>query len=304
MKKIIKFFCFLIILCIFSLSIMSMAKHPFLARIWGIKVAENVKSDLKKLGFTEFYTLSKTDAFGYFFISKYELITTTNKEIFITNLQTEKKDLIINLGHVQDDISIIPLDVKDSFLYFLLDDGKVFSFIEINLTNKDYREIYRIKTSAIENVWLDSFSMKIYIDMYDKIEIHDIRTNNITSINTPTDSLLEFCNNYSNAIFLNMEKQCLDIFDLEIEKNILSIPIEQKYTAIRFMEEQKDNIYFAVNRQKRNESDLVKINFQTGTFENLLENFEYQVGKIYKVSQNEYCFEVYTDDSKIVFCYF
>lgn len=281
-----------------------MAKHPFLARIWGIKVAENVKSDLKKLGFTEFYTLSKTDAFGYFFTSKYELITTTNKEIYITNLQTEKKDLIINLGYVQDDISIIPLDVKDSFLYFLLDDGKVFSFIEINLTNKDYREIYRIKTSAIENVWLDSFSMKIYIDMYDKIEIHDIRTNNITSINTPTDSLLEFCNNYSNAIFLNMEKQCLDIFDLEIEKNILSIPIEQKYTAIRFMEEQKDNIYFAVNRQKRNESDLVKINFQTGTFENLLENFEYQVGKIYKVSQNEYCFEVYTDDSKIVFCYF
>lgn len=281
-----------------------MAKHPFLARIWGLKVAENVKSDLKKLGFTEFYTLSKTDAFGYFFISKYELITTTNKEIFITNLQTEKKDLIINLGYVQDDISIIPLDVKDSFLYFLLDDGKVFSFIEINLTNKDYREIYRIKTSAIENVWLDSFSMKIYIDMYDKIEIHDIRTNNITSINTPTDSLLEFCNNYSNAIFLNMEKQCLDIFDLEIEKNILSIPIEQKYTAIRFMEEQKDNIYFAVNRQKRNESDLVKINFQTGTFENLLENFEYRVGKIYKVSQNEYCFEVYTDDSKIVFCYF
>ena len=281
-----------------------MAKHPFLARIWGIKVAENVKSDLKKLGFTEFYTLSKTDAFGYFFISKYELITTTNKEIFITNLQTEKKDLIINLGHVQDDISIIPLDVKDSFLYFLLDDGKVFSFIEINLTNKDYREIYRIKTSAIENVWLDSFSMKIYIDMYDKIEIHDIRTNKITSINTPTASLLEFCNNYSNAIFLNMEKQCLDIFDLEIEKNILSIPIEQKYTAIRFMEEQKDNIYFAVNRQKRNESDLVKINFQTGTFENLLENFEYRVGKIYKVSQNEYCFEVYTDDSKIVFCYF
>ena len=281
-----------------------MAKHPFLARIWGIKVAENVKSDLKKLGFTEFYTLSKTDAFGYFFTSKYELITTANKEIYITNLQTEKKDLIINLGYVQDDISIIPLDVKDSFLYFLLDDGKVFSFIEINLTNKDYREIYRIKTSAIENVWLDSFSMKIYIDMYDKIEIHDIRTNNITSINTPTDSLLEFCNNYSNAIFLNMEKQCLDIFDLEIEKNILSIPIEQKYTAIRFMEEQKDNIYFAVNRQKRNESDLVKINFQTGTFENLLENFEYQVGKIYKVSQNEYCFEVYTDDSKIVFCYF
>lgn len=281
-----------------------MAKHPFLARIWGIKVAENVKSDLKKLGFTEFYTLSKTDAFGYFFTSKYELITTTNKEIYITNLQTKKKDLIINLGYVQDDISIIPLDVKDSFLYFLLDDGKVFSFIEINLTNKDYREVYRIKTSAIENVWLDSFSMKIYIDMYDKIEIHDIRTNNITSINTPTDSLLEFCNNYSNAIFLNMEKQCLDIFDLEIEKNILSIPIEQKYTAIRFMEEQKDNIYFAVNRQKRNESDLVKINFQTGTFENLLENFEYQVGKIYKVSQNEYCFEVYTDDSKIVFCYF
>ena len=281
-----------------------MAKHPFLARIWGIKVAENVKSDLKKLGFTEFYTLSKTDAFGYFFTSKYELITTTNKEIYITNLQTEKKDLIINLGYVQDDISIIPLDVKDSFLYFLLDDGKVFSFIEINLTNKDYREIYRIKTSAIENVWLDSFSMKIYIDMYDKIEIHDIRTNNITSINTPTASLLEFSNNYSNAIFLNMEKQCLDIFDLEIEKNILSIPIEQKYTAIRFMEEQKDNIYFAVNRQKRNESDLVKINFQTGTFENLLENFEYQVGKIYKVSQNEYCFEVYTDDSKIVFCYF
>ena len=281
-----------------------MAKHPFLARIWGLKVAENVESDLRKLGFTEFYTLSKTDAFGYFFISKYELITTTNKEIFITNLQTEKKDLIINLGHVQDDISIIPLDVKDSFLYFLLDDGKVFSFIEINLTNKDYREIYRIKTSAIENVWLDSFSMKIYIDMYDKIEIHDIRTNNITSINTPTASLLEFCNNYSNAIFLNMEKQCLDIFDLEIEKNILSIPIEQKYTAIRFMEEQKDNIYFAVNRQKRNESDLVKINFQTGTFENLLENFEYRVGKIYKVSQNEYCFEVYTDDSKIVFCYF
>jgi len=281
-----------------------MAKHPFLARIWGIKVAENVKSDLKKLGFTEFYTLSKTDAFGYFFTSKYELITTANKEIYITNLQTEKKDLIINLGYVQDDISIIPLDVKDSFLYFLLDDGKVFSFIEINLTNKDYREIYRIKTSAIENVWLDSFSMKIYIDMYDKIEIHDIRTNNITSINTPTDSLLEFCNNYSNAIFLNMEKQCLDIFDLEIEKNILSIPIEQKYTAIRFMEEQKDNIYFAVNRQKRNESDLVKINFQTGTFENLLKNFEYQVGKIYKVSQNEYCFEVYTDDSKIVFCYF
>lgn len=281
-----------------------MAKHPFLARIWGIKVAENVKSDLKKLGFTEFYTLSKTDAFGYFFTSKYELITTTNKEIYITNLQTEKKDLIINLGYVQDDISIIPLDVKDSFLYFLLDDGKVFSFIEINLTNKDYREIYRIKTSAIENVWLDSFSMKIYIDMYDKIEIHDIRTNNITSINTPTASLLEFSNNYSNAIFLNMEKQCLDIFDLEIEKNILSIPIEQKYTAIRFMEEQKDNIYFAVNRQKRNESDLVKINFQTGTFENLLKNFEYQVGKIYKVSQNEYCFEVYTDDSKIVFCYF
>lgn len=281
-----------------------MAKHPFLARIWGLKVAENVKSDLKKLGFTELYTLSKTDAFGYFFTSKYELITTTNKEIFITNLQTEKKDLIINLEYVQDDISIIPLDVKDSFLYFLLDDGKVFSFIEINLTNKDYREIYRIKTSAIENVWLDSFSMKIYIDMYDKIEIHDIRTNNITSINTPTDSLLEFCNNYSNAIFLNMEKQCLDIFDLEIEKNILSIPIEQKYTAIRFMEEQKDNIYFAVNRQKRNESDLVKINFQTGTFENLLENFEYGVGKIYKVSQNEYCFEVYTDDSKIVFCYF
>ena len=123
-----------------------MAKHPFLARIWGIKVAENVKSDLKKLGFTEFYTLSKTDAFGYFFISKYELITTTNKEIFITNLQTKKKDLIINLGYVQDDISIIPLDVKDNFLYFLLDDGKVFSFIEINLTNKDYREIYRIKT--------------------------------------------------------------------------------------------------------------------------------------------------------------
>lgn len=281
-----------------------MAKHPFLARIWGIKVAENVKSDLKKLGFTEFYTLSKTDAFGYFFTSKYELITTTNKEIYITNLQTEKKDLIINLGYVQDDISIIPLDVKDSFLYFLLDDGKVFSFIEINLTNKDYREIYRIKTSAIQNVWLDSFSMKIYIDMYDKIEIHDIRTNNITSINTPTASLLEFCNNYSNAIFLNMEKQCLDIFDLEIEKNILSIPIEQKYTAIRFMEEQKDNIYFAVNRQKRNESDLVKINFQTGTFENLLKNFEYRVGKIYKVSQNEYCFEVYTDDSKIVFCYF
>lgn len=281
-----------------------MAKHPSLARIWGIKVAENVKSDLKKLGFTEFYTLSKTDAFGYFFTSKYELITTTNKEIFITNLQTEKKDLIINLGYVQDDISIIPLDVKDSFLYFLLDDGKVFSFIEINLTNKDYREIYRIKTSAIENVWLDSFSMKIYIDMYDKIEIHDIRTNNITSINTSTASLLEFSNNYSNAIFLNMEKQCLDIFDLEIEKNILSIPIEQKYTAIRFMEEQKDNIYFAVNRQKRNESDLVKINFQTGTFENLLKNFEYQVGKIYKVSQNEYCFEVYTDDSKIVFCYF
>ena len=281
-----------------------MAKHPFLARIWGIKVAENVKSDLKKLGFTEFYTLSKTDAFGYFFTSKYELITTTNKEIYITNLQTEKKDLIINLGYVQDDISIIPLDVKDSFLYFLLDDGKVFSFIEINLTNKDYREIYRIKASAIENVWLDSFSMKIYIDMYDKIEIHDIRTNNITSINTPTASLLEFSNNYSNAIFLNMEKQCLDIFDLEIEKNILSIPIEQKYTAIRFMEEQKDNIYFAVNRQKRNESDLVKINFQTGTFENLLKNFEYQVGKIYKVSQNEYCFEVYTDDSKIVFCYF
>lgn len=281
-----------------------MAKHPFLARIWGIKVAENVKSDLKKLGFTEFYTLSKTDAFGYFFTSKYELITTTNKEIFITNLQTEKKDLIINLGYVQDDISIIPLDVKDSFLYFLLDDGKVFSFIEINLTNKDYREIYRIKASAIENVWLNSFSMKIYIDMYDKIEIHDIRTNNITSINTPTASLLEFCNNYSNAIFLNMEKQCLDIFDLEIEKNILSIPIEQKYTAIRFMEEQKDNIYFAVNRQKRYESDLVKINFQTGTFENLLENFEYGVGKIYKVSQNEYCFEVYTDDSKIVFCYF
>lgn len=281
-----------------------MAKHPFLARIWGIKVAENVKSDLKKLGFTEFYTLSKTDAFGYFFTSKYELITTTNKEIYITNLQTKKKDLIINLGYVQDDISIIPLDVKDSFLYFLLDDGKVFSFIEINLTNKDYREIYRIKTSAIQNVWLDSFSMKIYIDMYDKIEIHDIRTNNITSINTPTASLLEFCNNYSNAIFLNTEKQCLDIFDLEIEKNILSIPIEQKYTAIRFMEEQKDNIYFAVNRQKRNESDLVKINFQTGTFENLLENFEYQVGKIYKVSQNEYCFEVYTDDSKIVFCYF
>lgn len=281
-----------------------MAKHPFLARIWGLKVAENVKSDLKKLGFTEFYTLSKTDAFGYFFTSKYELITTTNKEIYITNLQTEKKDLIINLGYVQDDISIIPLDVKDSFLYFLLDDGKVFSFIEINLTNKDYREIYRIKTSAIENVWLDSFSMKIYIDMYDKIEIHDIRTNNITSINTPTASLLEFSNNYSNAIFLNMEKQCLDIFDLEIEKNILSIPIEQKYTAIRFMEEQKDNIYFAVNRQKRNESDLVKINFQTGTFENVLENFEYQVGKIYKVSQNEYCFEVYTDDSKIVFCYF
>lgn len=281
-----------------------MAKHPFLARIWGLKVAENVKSDLKKLGFTEFYTLSKTDAFGYFFISKYELITTTNKEIYITNLQTEKKDLIINLGYVQDDISIIPLDVKDSFLYFLLDDGKVFSFIEINLTNKDYREIYRIKTSAIENVWLDSFSMKIYIDMYDKIEIHDIRTNNITSINTPTASLLEFCNNYSNAIFLNMEKQCLDIFDLEIEKNILSIPIEQKYTAIRFMEEQKDNIYFAVNRQKRNESDFVKINFQTGTFENLLKNFEYRVGKIYKVSQNEYCFEVYTDDSKIVFCYF
>ena len=281
-----------------------MAKHPSLARIWGIKVAENVKSDLKKLGFTEFYTLSETDAFGYFFTSKYELITTTNKEIFITNLQTEKKDLIINLGYVQDDISIIPLDVKDSFLYFLLDDGKVFSFIEINLTNKDYREIYRIKTSAIENVWLDSFSMKIYIDMYDKIEIHDIRTNNITSINTSTASLLEFSNNYSNAIFLNMEKQCLDIFDLEIEKNILSIPIEQKYTAIRFMEEQKDNIYFAVNRQKRNESDLVKINFQTGTFENLLENFEYQVGKIYKVSQNEYCFEVYTDDSKIVFCYF
>lgn len=281
-----------------------MAKHPSLARIWGIKVAENVKSDLKKLGFTEFYTLSKTDAFGYFFTSKYELITTTNKEIYITNLQTEKKDLIINLGYVQDDISIIPLDVKDSFLYFLLDDGKVFSFIEINLTNKDYREIYRIKTSAIENVWLDSFSMKIYIDMYDKIEIHDIRTNNITSINTPTASLLEFSNNYSNAIFLNMEKQCLDIFDLEIEKNILSIPIEQKYTAIRFMEEQKDNIYFAVNRQKRNESDLVKINFQTGTFENLLKNFEYQVGKIYKVSQNEYCFEVYTDDSKIVFCYF
>ena len=281
-----------------------MAKHPFLARIWGIKVAENVKSDLKKLGFTEFYTLSKTDAFGYFFTSKYELITTTNKEIYITNLQTEKKDLIINLGYVQDDISIIPLDVKDSFLYFLLDDGKVFSFIEINLTNKDYREIYRIKTSAIENVWLDSFSMKIYIDMYDKIEIHDIRTNNITSINTSTASLLEFSNNYSNAIFLNMEKQCLDIFDLEIEKNILSIPIEQKYTAIRFMEEQKDNIYFAVNRQKRNESDLVKINFQTGTFENLLKNFEYQVGKIYKVSQNEYCFEVYTDDSKIVFCYF
>ncbi|MBQ4553885.1 MAG: hypothetical protein IJA53_02145 [Spirochaetaceae bacterium] len=281
-----------------------MAKHPFLARIWGLKVAENVKSDLKKLGFNEFYTLSKTDAFGYFFTSKYELITTTNKEIFITNLQTGKKDLIINLGYVQDDISIIPLDVKDSFLYFLLDDGKVFSFIEINLTNKDYREIYRIKTSAIENVWLDSFSMKIYIDMYDKIEIHDIRTNNITSINTPTASLLEFCNNYSNAIFLNMENQCLDIFDLEIEKNILSIPIEQKYTAIRFMEEQKDNIYFAVNRQKRNESDLVKINFQTGTFENLLENFEYRVGKIYKVSQNEYCFEVYTDDSKIVFCYF
>lgn len=281
-----------------------MAKHPFLARIWGLKVAENVKSDLKKLGFTEFYTLSKTDAFGYFFTSKYELITTTNKEIFITNLQTEKKDLIINLGYVQDDISIIPLDVKDSFLYFLLDDGKVFSFIEINLTNKDYREIYRIKTSAIENVWLDSFSMKIYIDMYDKIEIHDIRTNNITSINTSTASLLEFSNNYSNAIFLNMEKQCLDIFDLEIEKNILSIPIEQKYTAIRFMEEQKDNIYFAVNRQKRYESDLVKINFQTGTFENLLENFEYRVGKIYKVSQNEYCFEVYTDDSKIVFCYF
>ena len=281
-----------------------MAKHPFLARIWGIKVAENVKSDLKKLGFTEFYTLSKTDAFGYFFTSKYELITTTNKEIYITNLQTEKKDLIINLGYVQDDISIIPLDVKDSFLYFLLDDGKVFSFIEINLTNKDYREIYRIKTSAIENVWLDSFSMKIYIDMYDKIEIHDIRTNNITSINTSTASLLEFSNNYSNAIFLNMEKQCLDIFDLEIEKNILSIPIEQKYTAIRFMEEQKDNIYFAVNRQKRNESDLVKINFQTGTFENLLKNFEYRVGKIYKVSQNEYCFEVYTDDSKIVFCYF
>lgn len=281
-----------------------MAKHPFLARIWGLKVAENVESDLRKLGFTEFYTLSKTDAFGYFFISKYELITTTNKEIFITNLQTKKKDLIINLGYVQDDISIIPLDVKDSFLYFLLDDGKVFSFIEINLTNKDYREIYRIKTSAIENVWLDSFSMKIYIDMYDKIEIHDIRTNNITSINTSTASLLEFCNNYSNAIFLNMEKQCLDIFDLEIEKNILSIPIEQKYTAIRFMEEQKDNIYFAVNRQKRNESDLVKINFQTGTFENLLKNFEYRVGKIYKVSQNEYCFEVYTDDSKIVFCYF
>lgn len=281
-----------------------MAKHPFLARIWGLKVAENVKSDLKKLGFTEFYTLSKTNAFGYFFTSKYELITTTNKEIYITNLQTEKKDLIINLGYVQDDISIIPLDVKDSFLYFLLDDGKVFSFIEINLTNKDYREIYRIKTSAIENVWLDSFSMKIYIDMYDKIEIHDIRTNNITSINTPTASLLEFCNNYSNAIFLNMENQCLDIFDLEIEKNILSIPIEQKYTAIRFMEEQKDNIYFAVNRQKRNESDLVKINFQTGTFENLLKNFEYRVGKIYKVSQNEYCFEVYTDDSKIVFCYF
>lgn len=281
-----------------------MAKHPFLARIWGLRVAENVKSDLKKLGFTEFYTLSKTDAFGYFFTSKYELITTTNKEIYITNLQTEKKDLIINLGYVQDDISIIPLDVKDSFLYFLLDDGKVFSFIEINLTNKDYREIYRIKASAIENVWLDSFSMKIYIDMYDKIEIHDIRTNNITSINTPTASLLEFSNNYSNAIFLNMEKQCLDIFDLEIEKNILSIPIEQKYTAIRFMEEQKDNIYFAVNRQKRNESDLVKINFQTGTFENLLKNFEYQVGKIYKVSQNEYCFEVYTDDSKIVFCYF
>lgn len=281
-----------------------MAKHPSLARIWGIKVAENVKSDLKKLGFTEFYTLSETDAFGYFFTSKYELITTTNKEIFITNLQTEKKDLIINLGYVQDDISIIPLDVKDSFLYFLLDDGKVFSFIEINLTNKDYREIYRIKTSAIENVWLDSFSMKIYIDMYDKIEIHDIRTNNITSINTSTASLLEFSNNYSNAIFLNMEKQCLDIFDLEVEKNILSIPIEQKYTAIRFMEEQKDNIYFAVNRQKRNESDLVKINFQTGTFENLLENFEYGVGKIYKVSQNEYCFEVYTDDSKIVFCYF
>lgn len=281
-----------------------MAKHPSLARIWGIKVAENVKSDLKKLGFTEFYTLSKTDAFGYFFTSKYELITTTNKEIYITNLQTEKKDLIINLGYVQDDISIIPLDVKDSFLYFLLDDGKVFSFIEINLTNKDYREIYRIKASAIENVWLDSFSMKIYIDMYDKIEIHDIRTNNITSINTSTASLLEFSNNYSNAIFLNMEKQCLDIFDLEIEKNILSIPIEQKYTAIRFMEEQKDNIYFAVNRQKRNESDLVKINFQTGTFENLLKNFEYRVGKIYKVSQNEYCFEVYTDDSKIVFCYF
>ena len=281
-----------------------MAKHPFLARIWGIKVAENVKIDLRKLGFTEFYTLSKTDAFGYFFTSKYELITTTNKEIYITNLQTKKKDLIINLGYVQDDISIIPLDVKDSFLYFLLDDGKVFSFIEINLTNKDYREVYRIKTSAIENVWLDSFSMKIYIDMYDKIEIHDIRTNNITSINTPTASLLEFCNNYSNAIFLNMEKQCLDIFDLEIEKNILSIPIEQKYTAIRFMEEQKDNIYFAVNRQKRYESDLVKINFQTGTFENLLENFEYGVGKIYKVSQNEYCFEVYTDDSKIVFCYF
>ena len=81
--------------------------------------------------------------------------------------------------------------------------------------------------------------IKIFPVLKDALKDEIVNTTTGLFIEEKINETRKTCNNYSNAIFLNMEKQCLDIFDLEIEKNILSIPIEQKYTAIRFMEELK-----------------------------------------------------------------
>lgn len=290
------------------------------------------KSEIEILqdnGFSEMYVFPLQGNYRpAVFLDKYSFIEQGSNGISIYNVKSSEEKILLAIN----DINNWYLDiygVNNGVMYYSLQDSSVLKLYEYNFDESQSKEIYTVtsnngKRKRTRSSIFDVNEKQLFIEEFmnlDKILCYDVSSKSEVkkvinleglksiyySYSSPTDFIVSDENEGLRKYYkLSSENgQIVNIFSVAtIEKHNYENVIKSNAHYGKFLHV-KDNIFLAVDNNHYKKSDLDLIDCEKNIIlKQILNDANFTIGNLYRIDESEYCMTVFSEDKKVIFCYF
>lgn len=290
------------------------------------------KSEIEILqdnGFSEIYVFPLQGNYRpAVFLDKYSFIEQGSNGISIFNVKNGTEKILVAINEINNWYLSI-YGVNNGVMYYSLQESSILKLYEYTFDDNKSKEIYSVtsnngKRKRTRLSIFDVNEKKLFIEEFmnlDKILCYDVSLKSEVTKVINLEGLKSIYYSYSSPIefIVSDENDGLrKYYKLTSENgkivNLFSIATIEKHNYENIIKSNahygkflqiKDNIFLAVDNNHYKKSDLDLIDCEKNIIlKQILNDANFTIGNLYKINEAEYCMTVFSEDKKVIFCYF